>query len=311
MNNDKLIIIPYAYGGNTGVSIQKPSLQFTTYMKNNCVACLSAKENAGSDTDVMLISNIEIPDPYASLLKSKGIILQLCPFDSFNFDKAIQAGREVRWHLAFYKICALKFCVLNTNYKYFCYMDSDVFIQRSFERIWNDSKYKVMLYDINEPTDGYMVKEMQHFLQDECFLTHYGGEFFAASKFLAEKFVCECERVYNQMVDIGYITTSGDEFIISIAASRMLPDVKNSGAYIRRYWTGSYRLMCDDYKKNNISILHIPAEKEHGMIKLYDRYVSHGKIPTCKDVWKVCNFYHPSIRVCMGLLLRKIIVIFR
>lgn len=41
--NTKLLLIPYAYGGNTGLNIQNPKKQFDIYMKNCCVACLSSK----------------------------------------------------------------------------------------------------------------------------------------------------------------------------------------------------------------------------------------------------------------------------
>lgn len=307
MQNRKLIIIPYAYGGNTGVSIQNTEQQFTTYMKNNCVACISAKENAGADSDVMLISNIDVPEPYLSLLKSKGVLIQSCPFDKFNFGSSSNDGQKISWQLAFYKLCAIDFCVRNLDYDFYCYMDSDVFVQRSFDRIWEDAKYNVMLYDVNEPTDGYMVKEMRDFLKDGRSHTHYGGEFFVANRELAMKFVDGCQQVYDEMIASGYMTKSGDEFITSIVASRMKSEIKNAGAYIRRYWTGSYRLMCNDYEKNNIAILHMPAEKEQGIIRIYDKFVSHhGVIPSNKQVWKICNFKSPSLRVRIGIMLREL-----
>ncbi|WP_336533512.1 hypothetical protein [Bacteroides acidifaciens] len=304
MGNRRLIIVPYAYGGNTGVSIQNRGKQLTTYMKNNCTACLSTKVNVEDDVDVMLISNIEIPEPYASLLSSKGILLQICPFDKFNFGSANKVGEKIQWQLAFYKLCALSFCVRNLDYDCYCFMDSDVFVQGAFEKIWKDAEQNIMLYDINEPTDGYMVKEMQEFLHTNSYLTHFGGEFFAANKQLTEQFITGCERVYREMIDANYMTKSGDEFITSIVASRMKLKVKNAGAYIRRYWTGSYRLMCNDYEKNNIVILHMPAEKEQGIIKLYDKYISKGTVPKKQTVWKIGNFKHPSLRVRIGLFLR-------
>lgn len=309
MSKSKLIMIPYAYGGNTGVSIQNTSDQLNIYMKNNCVACLSAKKNAGDDIDVMLISNIDIPEPYASLLKTNGILLQICPFDRFNFGNTTRNGQKVSWQLAFYKLCALAFAVTRLNYEYICFMDSDIFVQRSFDRIWKDASNNIMLYDVNEPTDGYMVKEMQDFLHTELCHTHYGGEFFAASIVLAKKFVVGCEKVYDEMLDAGYMTKSGDEFITSIAASRIKQDIKNAGAYIRRYWTGSYRLICNDYEKNNIVILHMPAEKEYGIIKLYNKFISKGEVPQKELVWKICNFKHSSLRVQFGVLLRKLHIV--
>ena len=309
MTVNKLIIIPYAFGGNTGVSIQHLGNQMTTYLKNSCVACISAKKNSGEDVDVMIVTNIDIPEPYTSLLKSEGVLITKCPFDRFVFGSLSNNREPVLWQLAYYKLCAIDFCVRKMNYDYYCYMDSDVYVQRSFDRIWHESKNNIMLYDLNEPSDGYLVEEMRRFLKTDNFLTHFGGEFFAASKALAQQFIMCCGQVYDEMLDVNYVTNSGDEFIVSIAASKMRMNVKNAGSYVHRYWTGAYRLMCNDYEKNNIIVLHIPAEKEYGIIKLFDHYFIKGILPTKEVVWKTCNFKHQSMRVRLGLFLRRIGVV--
>jgi hypothetical protein len=306
MNIKGLIIVPYAYGGNTGVSIQVPKKQLTTYMKNCCVACMSAKQNAGVGNDVMLVTNIDVPEPYASLLTSNGVAIEKCPFDSFNFGSVDKDGKTVNWQLAFYKLCAIEHCVDNFEYDYYSYLDSDVFVQGSYDKIWQDARNNIMLYDVCEPCDGYMVKEMQGFLHTDKCLTHFGGEFFAASRAHALQFVGECKKVYDEMIATQYTTKSGDEFITSIVASRMKMYVKNAGSYIRRYWTGSYRLMCNDYMIGNIVILHMPAEKEQGILKIYDRYISRGGVPAKEKVWKIAHLNNSSLRVKIGVLLRNL-----
>lgn len=40
------------------------------------------------------------------------------------------------------------------------------------------------------------------------------------------------------------------------------------------------------YEYNRITILHLPAEKEQGMLKIYDKYIKIGKIPVDEKVWK-------------------------
>lgn len=307
MHNSKgLFIIPYAYGGNTGVSIQNVDKQLEIYMKNVCVAAVSAKRNGGENTDVMVVSNIDIPQPYVSILKSNGVLLDLCPFDVFNFGSQTKSGRKVRWQLAYYKLCALAHSIEKHDYGYYGFLDSDVFVQRSFDRIWTDAQYNIMLYDVNEPCDGYMVKEMQDFLNIPGPLTHFGGEFFAASRSLALDFISECKRIFETMVERDFVSDNGDEFITSIAASRLKDLVKNAGAYIRRYWTGSYRLVCSDFDKNNITILHVPAEKEQGIIKIYNRFVSKSELPSGAAVWRLLHLNHPSWRVRTAKVLRRI-----
>lgn len=72
-------------------------------------------------------------------------------------------------------------------------------------------------------------------------------------------FMSECQQVYAQMTKADFKTTHGDEFIISLAAVKF--NVKNAGAYIYRFWTGSFRLISTCYKYNPVTILHVPAEK--------------------------------------------------
>lgn len=301
-----LIIIPYAIGGNTGVSIQNVDRQLDTYMKNVCTAALSAKTNSGDVAEIMVVTNIDIPEPYKNLLSKNGVLIEFCPFDLFNFGNEF-AGKKVSWQLAFYKLCALAYCVDKLNYKYYAFLDSDVFVQSSFDNIWKEATHNIMLYDLNASTDGYMVKEMQDFLHTELYHIHYGGEFFAASRDLALKFISECQHIFEEMIKVGYVTKSGDEFISSIAASR-LTGIKNAASYIRRYWTGSYRLICNDYDKN-IVVLHLPAEKEQGIIKIFNKYISKGIVPNNRKVWSLAHLKHRSLRVIIGVALRKMHII--
>ncbi|MDE7381510.1 MAG: hypothetical protein K2N03_05205 [Muribaculaceae bacterium] len=304
--NKGLIILPYAYGGVTGASIQNVDRQKETYLKNICTAALSAKHNAGVNTEVMVVSNIDIPSPYGELLTDKGVAVEKCEFDRFNFGSSAKDGTPVRWQLAFYKLCALAHCIEKFDYMAFCFLDADVYVQQNFDRIWTDAQNNILLYDLNATIDGYMVKEMKEFLKNERFLTHYGGEFFAASKSLASKFLDEAEKVYDKMLAEEYMTRSGDEFITSIAADNLREYIKNGGSYIRRYWTGSYRVVCNDYDKGNIVILHVPAEKEQGIVRIYNKYISKDIIPGNKVVWKHLHLRKQSLRVSIGKTLRRL-----
>ena len=65
-----LIIIPFAYkqGASTGVNIKRQSASLDIYLKNCCVALISAMKNSGPDTDCALVTNIQIPNKYAEIL---------------------------------------------------------------------------------------------------------------------------------------------------------------------------------------------------------------------------------------------------
>lgn len=304
MQKKGLIIVPYAYGGNTGVSIKNVNNQYITYIKNCCVACLSAVKNAGNNSDVLLVTNHIVPQPYDDLLRSHGVNIKIVPFDKFNFGSFDKSGNTINWQLAFYKLCALAYAVDELDYDYYSFIDSDIFVQSSFENIWVEANNNILLYNLHEPLNGYMVVEMREYLNTNENLTHFGGEFFAASRALARSFIDSCDDIFTQMKNGSYFTQSGDEFITSIVAKTLKESIKDANAYVRRYWTGSYRMVTNDYKSDTLAILHLPAEKEYGIVKLYDRYISNGKVPDNYVVWRVCNLKRRSLRVKIGILVR-------
>lgn len=305
-----IIMIPYAYlpNANTGVNIANRSKQVDIYMKNCCVACLSAKKHNDSDTDVALVTNIDPPKEYRDILESHNIKIIHADFDLFNF------SGEYTWALAFYKLCALHHILHEYDYDYYAYLDSDVFIQASFKNIWTECDAHILLYDINH---GLQVKDYQHILSEmQNFMpnlfnngnipTHYGGEFFAANRDNAMIFIDECKNIYTQMHQQKFTTNHGDEFIISIVADKLGSLIKNAGAYIYRFWTGTFRLISTCYKYNPVVILHVPAEKEIGMLVLYDKYIKYEKLPDNAKIYKLLHLTHPSLRTQIAKFIKKI-----
>lgn len=249
-----LICIPFAYeeNMNSGVNVSiKGKGKIEIYLKNACVALISAKYY-NPDSDVALVTNFSrwnIPEEFLSIFDKWEIKVMEIPFDQFRFQGSYT------WALAFYKLCVLKklSCM---KYESICYMDTDVYIQGSFDAIWTECRQNIMLYDINHGlnTRDYVLlcDEIESYCGQRKLITHYGGEFFAAS-----------------------------------AENEMRESIKNAGAYIYRFWTGAgFRLISTCYEYNRITILHLPAEKEQGMLKIYDKYIKIGKIPVDEKVWK-------------------------
>ena len=58
-----LIIIPFAYINDykTGVNVSKKQNIIDLYMKNCCVACISARSKNDFSVDVAFVTNIDIP----------------------------------------------------------------------------------------------------------------------------------------------------------------------------------------------------------------------------------------------------------
>lgn len=297
MNSNNLIIIPFAfietYRGGVNISnIDRKHI----YLKNCCVSCITAKKNGGSNNDVALVTNIDIPNEYKKILEQAGVRTYRYEFDLFTFDK------DYMWSLAFYKLCALAHVLNDTDYTNYSYLDSDVYVQSDFTPIWEECEAdRIMLYDI---CHGLQVKdyriildEMNHFRNRSSLgITHYGGEFFAANRNMTREFIEQCRQIYSDMVAKKFDTTKGDEFILSLAADNLRNNIRNAGAYIFRYWTGMFRLVATNYKFNPVAILHVPNEKETGMIVMYDKYIKNGVLPKRSKVWDLLHLTKPSIR---------------
>lgn len=312
MNKKNLICIPFAYkdGMNSGVNISGGK-KLEIYLKNASVALVSAKQ-FNSDCDVAFATNLkekELPNEFLKILREWDIQVLEIPYNEFEFPG------DYTWSLAFYKLCVLK-RISEMKYMSVCYLDTDVYIQRNFEAIWRECEQNVMLYDINHGlnTDDYisLCDEVEEFYGNRKLITHYGGEFFAASSSNAKEFVNVCEQVYSKMLEKDFRTTKGDEFILSVAAENMKASIKNAGAYVYRFWTGaSFRLVSTCYEYNRIIVLHLPAEKEHGMLKMYDHYIRRGIVPSDKNAWRIFRLSKMPLadqgkRVLRNTVLKKV-----
>ena len=295
-----IILIPFAYDDNmqSGINMHKDN-RLDTYMKNLAVALVTAK-HFNPTCDVALATNIkedELSPSIVQVLKRNDILIFYYPFDRFRFCNSYP------WGLAFYKLCCLSYIIETTNYECICYFDSDVIVQNSLDSLWKETNEHIMLYDINHGlnTKNYqiMCKEVNEFIVDkhDSLPTHYGGEFFAACRKNAILFLKHIHNIYDEMIKREYMTTKGDEFIITIAASNCKTIIKNAAAYICRYWTDcDFRLVSTNYKYNAVCILHLPSEKTRGIIAIYNRFVSKGKMPSKKAIWKICRLSHQTLK---------------
>lgn len=285
-----IICIPFAFEAeaNSGVNIKGDNRKMT-YLKNAAVALVSAKWH-NPDCTVVFATNIqqaELPEEIAGVLAQAGVETKQIDFNYYRF------GKDYTWSLAFYKLCVLRGLIAE-GFDYCCYLDTDVYIQSSFDAIWKECERKILLYDVSHglKVDEYkkISAEMDEFFGEETLATHYGGEFFAANYHMAVEFEHELDRIYTEMRDRAFVTRKGDEFLISVAAERKKLQIKNASPYICRFWTGaSFRLISTCYRYNAVDILHLPAEKEKGMVKLFERYIAKGVQPSQRKVWRLCR----------------------
>lgn len=103
--------------------------------------------------------------------------------------------------------------------------------------------------------------------------------------------------VYKEMLEREFVTTHGDEFIVTLVASKIPEKIKNAGAYVFRFWTGRFRLVSTCYRSNPVVVLHVPAEKEHGMLRLFGRYVRKGRCPSSRRVHQMLHLTRPRLPI--------------
>lgn len=302
-----IILIHFAYlnSYSGGVNLKKSDDKLSLYLKNCCVSCVSAKANAGCDTDVALVTNLDIPKIFRNILEKAEVKVLMVDFDYFNFNGTYD------WSLAFYKLNALYHAVNELKYDNYAYLDSDVYVQGSFSDIWKECSKKIMMYDI---CHGLQVEDYQRFLEETTKflgsetlgLTHYGGEFFAANRENAKLFVDECLTIYDEMMDRQFKTSMGDEFISSLAANRLSGSVRNAGAYVFRFWTRRFHLMSTSYQYNPAVVLHVPQEKDFGMLKIFEKYIVKGKLPIRKKMWQLLHLSSTDWKISLYLKLKAL-----
>lgn len=298
-----LFFIPFAFNENkrSGVNIKNDFMN--TYLKNLCVALISAKK-ATPNIDVALVCNIEIPKTYEQMLRENDVLIYIEPFDTFVFEN------NYLWCLAFYKLCALEKMLNHFDYDNYIYTDTDVFVQKPLDNIFLECRDNILLYDINH---GLLVQDYNTLLKEfsafgiDSYITHYGGEFFGASRENAKIFVTHCKDIYKEMISKNFITTKGDEFITSIAAYRMRQKIKNAGAYIFRFWTGDFYLVSTCFKHNEIAILHLPSEKQDAILKLFDIYTKKNAFPPNKKIHKMCHLNRKPLKYSLKSIVKRIL----
>lgn len=305
MENRNLIISAFCDidGMKSGLNISDNADRKAVYYKNVIVSLISFK-TANKDSDVALFTNITPPEIYCEILRKNDIEIKIYDFDEFNFKN------NISWGLAFYKLCALKHAI-ELDYDNFLIVDNDTYCQSNLDDLWLELEENVLLYDINHrlkirDCDLYN-KEVFSFTRKKIYPTNYGGEFIAGSKEKLKVFINECSEIFNQMLKNDFKTNFGDEFIVRLAAYNNKKMIKNSSGYIFRYWTKSFRLVSTCYKYNEVSIIHVPDEKEDGMLKLYKCILKKGKIPTKEYVWKVLHLVKPAFKQRVKNLIKKIL----
>jgi len=288
-------------GKETSVNLSSKESASQTYYKNVIVSLVSAKIK-NPQSDVALVTNIDVPKAYANILASNHILIFIVPFDNFVFDGSY------KWCLAFYKLCALK-KILEIGYKKVCMVDSDTYFSSSIDDLFEESDSTIFLYNLNRrlraPGRKDFNKEVEEFGIDPKHTLDIGGEIIAGDCFILSSLIHRCLEIYEKMRETGFKTSFGDEFILRISAYSFIEYIRPANSYLYRYWTGSFQLTSTNYLFNKVSIYHVPQEKEFGMIKLY-RYIDRKRsLPSNSTAVRALHLKHRRLILYIKYLILK------
>jgi len=275
-----LIFNAFAYANN---NFDKKGKE---YLACVMVSLCSAKMS-NSDDVVALITNTQLPNEFLKILEMNDIKIFIHEFENFKFEE------DIRWSLAFYKLCALEWAVNNLDYENYLIVDTDTYFQGSIKNVWKETKDDILLYILPRAYDHNILKlmreEYSQIYNRDLSLIHYGGEFVAGNKQQLIIFMNKCRVVYNKMMSSGIRTKQGDEFIVSVVATENREHIKPANPYIHRYWTGQVYLVSTNYVIDPVAILHLPSEKNSQFILLYKYLLKKEKFPHLKIVhWMTC-----------------------
>lgn len=283
-----LVACSFAFmeGFNTSPQLNQSAGNETTqmYLKNIFVSLVSAQRKNPEDSFALCV-NEEIDPAWVKRFSDEGIEVKVIPFDTFFISK------DFTWALAYFKLCVMKALTDEGKYDRYLLMDADTYTTRSFEDIWRECNFGVLLYPLGHSfshSDRDTIrKDFVKLYPDEAKereIVHYGGEFIAGNINSLKAYMEVCSSVFEKMREINFdvAKNAGDETVWSIAAALSFGKVEivSACAYIFRFWTEEFYLISTATVSNPVSIWHLPQEKKTGLLRMYRYYDKKKSFPS-------------------------------
>lgn len=259
----------------TGVNVTtSPEKNLNLYLKNSIVSLYSAKQ-FNPDAEVVLILNYDLNEFEQNLFSKFGIKTIKLKEQIFKFPN------NFKWGPAFFKLDALNY--LSKFYDLICVLDSDTIIVDDCSYMWKESEESLLVYDIDysleSPKRQLTIRVAKDYFSINKNINHWGGEIVVGTQNNIKIIINECKDIYKQLINsLDKIENGfGQEALLSIAIEKSSIDIERANKYCMRYWTRRYYLVDTNY--NNIPIWHLPAEKDSGLLKVYNLLIKKGKLP--------------------------------
>lgn len=263
---------------------------YEVYIKNAVVSLVSAKQH-NLDTDVALVTNIQLEEKWKKIFKKNGIIIFECSYENFCM------SADVKYSLSYYKLCAFDYILKNTNYDRFCFLDCDTYCVNNFENIWLEVDDAFLVVPNDSSLNERIRKELIQIYGKinggvSQKIVHVNSALIVGTRTELVDIINRCESIYNKLIQINDIKPEGgDEVIWSLALADYKGKIHSPKAYILLANIGLYEYWVDKkyYEDEDIIIWHLPSEKRYAMIWAYNKFEQTNKVPNMKQMAKACR----------------------
>ena len=147
---------------------------------------------------------------------------------------------------------------------------------------------------------------------DRAVLLKWGSGLICGEKAHLSQFMKCCIDVYELMRKNAFCEDDklGDEFITSVAALKSGEPIVDGKPYMNVYWTNQFYLVSTDYHYDKMVWLHLPDEKERGLMDIFFYYKKHGELPKSNLLYGYLNLPHlrkPVIRYYINCIRRRLL----
>lgn len=267
-----------------------------TYLKNAIVALASAGAH-NPDAICILNCNFDIPEHLKKVAEHSRIQICKVPYGKYKSDE------EFQWAITQYKFDSMEYVLgMMSDDDCMLLLDTDTVCMGELDELFAEASQSLLLYPtahgfFQEKRDEIRFNYKAMYKVERDNLIHYGGEFFAGCKKQIKNLLDACTQVVQRARETENLKPWDDEHVLSIAAERFLKDcIYPANAYIFRYWTNQFYLVSTNYYYDPVCIWHLPAEKNFGMLILYDYFVEHGHFPDVRKSAKIVGFPSPQYK---------------
>lgn len=261
------------------------------YVKNAIVSLASAKI-WNPEAVCILNCNFEFSPELKKTAEQAGIQIHRVPYGKYK------SREEFSWAITQYKFDSMDYMVhqIMENGDCMILLDTDTVCVQNLDEIFEEAENALILYPISH---GYFHERRHSMIRnyrklygdDQRNLVHYGGEFFAGSREELDRLLESCAQIIEKARKNEELEPWDDEHILSMAVEQELKQrVYPANAYINRYWTNRFYLVSTNYFHDPVKIWHLPAEKNYGMIVLFEYFQKHGCFPEVKQMASIMGF---------------------